>query len=286
VLSETCYDSICNNEEDCVYGKTDLPDCGGPCETCPSDEAPVVLNRINWALLFMLLMTLTFAAYIAKKSAPFFILFARKRKRKMYEQRLMLEAKVAESIFESLLKLESLLDTEDILKLITMFSSIVRRFFKSLLKLAYEFTYEELMAEIEAKQISPTFKSVLRKFFTRSTEIEFSGKAVTRLEMRAMISEFKQIVSFTSEHPFVEEDKKAELEKQMTKTDEMFTKIAQAEYSLRKGDINDAYFKYMAIVYDYKLLADKDRQRVNSFIARLYEEIKLAREKYDYEHQS
>ena len=41
----------------------------------------------------------------------------------------------------------------------------------------------------------------------------------------------------------------------------------------------------MAIVYDYKLLADKDRQRVNSFIARLYEEIKLAREKYDYEHQ-
>ncbi len=30
----TCYDGICNNNEDCTRGITDIPDCGGPCPPC------------------------------------------------------------------------------------------------------------------------------------------------------------------------------------------------------------------------------------------------------------
>ena len=101
-----------------------------------------------------------------------------------------------------------------------------------------------------------------------------------------MIAEFKQIVTHTSEEPLKEEkasvDKKGK-KKELTKLDKMFVKISEAETVLRRGDINAAYFKYMRVVHDYKLLSAKEKEKLHGFISRLYEEIKLAREKFEYE---
>jgi hypothetical protein len=281
--NETCYDNICNNGEDCTFGLTDIPDCGGSCDSCPAVEGPKKLTVFNWGLLLTFILLMSLAAYVVKKAYPALLVLAKKKKRKYYEQRLLLEAKISESIFESILKLEKILYSEDIAKLILLFSTIVRRYFKSLFKLKYEFTYEELINEIELQNISPTFKSVLKKFFIRSTEMEFSGKKVSREELRAMISELKQIVSLTSEEPLLAEEEIRKKEK-ATKLEMMFLKISEAESSLRKIDLNDAYFKYLRLVHDYKDFTGEERLKLHDFIARLYDEIKLAREKYDFEH--
>jgi hypothetical protein len=281
--NETCYDNLCNNLEDCTKGLTDIPDCGGECDSCPAVEKPKALSIINWGLIVTFILLMTLAAYVVRKAYPALLIFAKKKKRKYYEQRLLLEAKISESIFESILKLEKILYSEDIAKLILLFSTIVRRYFKSLFKLKYEFTYEELIDEIELQNISPTFKSVLKKFFIRSTEMEFSGKNVSREELMAMISELKQIVSLTSEEPLLAEEEIRKKEK-ASKLEMMFLKISQAESSLRRMDLNDAYFKYLRLVHDYKEFTGDERLKLHDFIARLYDETKLAREKYDYEH--
>ena len=143
---------------------------------------------------------------------------------------------------------------------------------------------EELETEIQARNINPTLKSVLKNFFERSIEVEFSGKSVTRQELEAMISEFKQIVSYTSAGPLmISEEIKRMKTKSITKVDLLFVKISEAETSLMRGDLNGAYFKYLRLVHDFNYLPENDRKRLHGFMARLYDEIKLAREKYEYE---
>ncbi len=278
----TCFDSICNNDEDCIRGLVDIPDCGGPCSPCSTIESPKPINLINWGLFSLLFVILLLSAYILKRIYPSLILIAKKKKKKYYEEKLLLETKISESIFESLLKLENMLDTEEIEKLILLFSAIVRRYFKSLLDMRYEFTYEELMNEIKTRNISSTFKTVLVNFFERSTEMEFSGKSVSKQEFMAMISEFKQILSFTSEQPLLEEEKQAAKTKKtgLNKLDNVFLKISEAEALLRKKDLNSAYLKYLNIVSDIKALSDKEKKRVEGFVSRVYDEINLAREEY------
>ena len=132
-------------------------------------------------------------------------------------------------------------------------------------------------------------KSVLKKFFDRSLELEFSGKSVSKQELRAMISEFKQIVVHTSEEPLKTDEKELEdkkgKKKELSLVDKMFVKITEAETILRRGDINGAYFKYMRVVHDFKLLSAKDKEKLHGFVSRLYEEVKLAREKFAYENE-
>jgi hypothetical protein len=280
---ESCYDGICNNDEDCTRGLTHIPDCGGPCEPCPTLETPAYVKAFNWALMVIVLLMIMFSLYLLKQSYPSMAAMVKKKKRRYYEQRLLLETKVSESLFESLTKIENLLSKEDIQKLILLFSIVVRKYFKSLFDLKYEFTYEELMNEIDSRKLSPTFKSVMKKFFERSIEMDFSGKTVSEQELRAMLSEFKQIVSFTSEEPLLEDKKAKTQTKPRNKVDALFANITEAESCLRRQDLNSAYFKYVAISHDFNSLSSEDKQKLHGFISRLYEEIKLAREKYEFE---
>jgi len=284
--NETCYDSICNNGEDCTFGWTELPDCGGSCDACPIFERPQIVQAINWALIVTVILLIVLAGYIIKQTYPNLKIIVQEKKKKFYEERLLLETKISESIYDSLIKLEERLNKESIEKLILLFSTTVRRYFKNLLGLKYEFTYDELIHEINSRDISPTMKSVLKKFFDRSLELEFSGKNVSKQELKAMISEFKQIVAHTSEEPLKTDEKEAtdkKGKKELTQVDKMFVKISEAETVLRRGDINSAYFKYMRVVHEYKLLPVKEKEKLHGFISRLYEEIKLAREKFAYE---
>ena len=82
------------------------------------------------------------------------------------------------------------------------------------------------------------------------------------------------------------DQEKKKSKKGLSKIDQMFVEIYEAEHSLRKGEINAAYFKYLRLIYDFKLLSKKEKEKLHGFLSRLYEEIKLAREKYDYEHSS
>jgi len=231
-------------------------------------------------LILMVMLT----AYLVTRSYPHIKQYVKRRKRKYYEERILLETRIIESIYDSLLRLERVLHTEDIQKLILMFSIIVRKYFKSLFNLKYEFTYEELMKELEAKKVNPTFKEVLTKFFNRSIEIEFSGKSVSVQELEAMIAEFKQILSYTSATPLIEQEVKKERKEHLSHTDMMFSKISEAESMLIKEDLNNAFYLYKKLVHEFKQIPEQDKTRVQEFLSRLYQEMRLARERYDYEH--
>ncbi len=281
--TESCFDGICNNGEDCTLGLTDIPDCGGPCDVCVEIERPQPQQNINWTYFIIVLIVLVigFSAY---KTYPYLKIAAKKRKKKMYEERLMLETKITESILDSLRKIEEMLaNGEDIEKIIVLFSALVRKYFKSLFDLGYEFTYQEIMNEINSKNISDTYKSVLRNFFERSLEVEFSGRSLSRSEMGAMISEFKQILSLTSREPLKTDDAQIK-NKSKNKIDRMFLQVASAESQLRHGELNKAYDIYVELRKDFEELKPKDKEKLHGFLSRLYEEIRLAREKYEYEH--
>ena len=278
--TETCYDNICNNNEDCVYGLTDIPDCGGPCDTCPEVEQPTIAERFNWIPYVLILMFAGLLAYILHRSYPNLMRTFKRRRRQLYEERLLLEAKISESIFDSLLKLEAALDSEAIEKLILLYSTIVRRYFKNLFDLGYEFTYDELITEIRKRTLNEMLQGVLIGFFNRSLELEFSGKSVSKPELKAMISEFKQLVSYTSHEPYLQEEKAKKQKEKLNKIDTMFMKISEAESLLRRQDLNGAYFIYRRLVADFKLLSESDKKKLHGFVARLYDEIRLARERW------
>jgi len=287
-LNGTCYDGICNNNEDCTKGDVTVPDCGGPCDPCPLLERPGINKAINWGLWALLLASILLVTYTLRNSYPYLLTLVKKRKTKMYEEKLLLETSITESILDSLKKVEELLKKGNIEKAVVMFSALARKYFKNLFNLEYEFTYEEIMEEINSKDISPVFKSVLQNFFERSIELEFSGKTVSKQEIGAMIAEFRHILSITSKKPIKTSEKETKgIEQQnLTKMDGMFMAISDAEYSLRKKDINTAYNIYMAILKKFNELEGKDQERLHGFVSRLYEELNLAREKYMFEHES
>jgi len=277
----TCYDSICNNNEDCTKGLTEIPDCGGPCGSCPLLEQPVVASTLRYGLLLMILLSILLVSYTVKKSYPYLMMYLKRRRKIIHEEKLFLTTKITESILDSLIKIQKLLDSEKIEKIIVMFSMLVRKYFKNLFDLGYEFTYEEITKEIDTRKISHTFKLVLKKFFERSMEIEFSGKSVTTPEMRAMISEFKAILSITCKDPLKTKEKLTVTgSKQMNIIGKLFNEISEAEYALRNKDLNTAHSIYLTIHSEFKLLDKEEKIRLHGFISRLYEEIKLARETY------
>ncbi|MFH2020755.1 MAG: hypothetical protein ABIJ34_05035 [archaeon] len=281
-IRESCYDGKCNNNEDCMYGLTDIPDCGGSCGVCPSLEQTLT-NAFNWGLWILVGLSVLLTTYTVNKTYPLFILFFKKRKKKIYEDRLLLETKITESLLDSLAKIEAMLDRdEDIQKIIILFSQLVRKYFKSIFEMKYEFTYEEMIKELNSRNISETYKKVLKYFFLRSTEMEYSGNSVQKDEVRSMISEFRTILSLSSKEPLHIEDKTGSHSKLLL-LDMMFLELSKAESALRSKKLNDAFANYLSLYEKYQKLKENDKLKVHGFLTRLYEEIRLAREEYDLE---
>ena len=101
--------------------------------------------------------------------------------------------------------------------------------------------------------------------------------------MTAMVSEFKHILSLTSKEPLKTNEKEIKAKLKSTKVDKMFINITNAESNLRKMELNKAFDIYLKLRKDFENLEFKDKQKLYDFISRLYEELKLAREKFDYE---
>ena len=269
--SETCYDEICNNNEDCTIGLNDYPDCGGPCEPCAFVEQPSDTNSFNWGLAAIALASLLLVTYAAKKAYPWLMLLIKKRRKKEYESRLMLQTKITESIFETLLKIESMIPTHDIDTLIIMLSTLIRRYFKNLFGIEYEFTYEELIIEIGSRDQTTAFKSVLKKFFDSSMDMEFSGKKVQKTMFKNLISEFKAILSITSIEPlnFPEIDANS--------LDKIYLEISKAEQALRHNNSNKAYNIYVNFHNNFNSMDKRIQKQIHSYLTILFEDIHFAR---------
>jgi hypothetical protein len=274
---ESCYDRICNNNEDCTKNLTTIPDCGGNCRECAASEKPLGERNLFWFWLLISLVILLLI-YSLKKSYTHLKKNVRKKQILEYERKLLLQTKITQSLLDDLEKVERMLLTEPIEKVIILFVTLIRRFFKELFSLKYEFTYEELKKEIESTKISQTFKKVLFRFFDRGLEIEYSGKNVSKEEMLAMISEFKAILGLTSEEP-VKSKEIVKDDKRISGTELIFALIRDAESSIMEGDLATALELYNNISAKFHGLNYEDKKKIHSFIVRLYEEIKAAKEK-------
>ncbi|MBA3064199.1 hypothetical protein FP803_02055, partial [Candidatus Woesearchaeota archaeon] len=144
-----CSDGIKNCHHDLCEEKVD---CGGPCPACKEIEIPAVVKKAIWPTILLIILLILaiifviikyhkyyqpFIAKILMKFVPFIVLF-KKRKKQLPE-----ELKERESILLRLDKLEKSIDKKSIEELSRDFVRIVRDFLSDLLKIEYEFTYEE-----------------------------------------------------------------------------------------------------------------------------------------------
>ncbi len=287
----SCFDGIKNCHGGLCEEKTD---CGGPCPTCKEIEIPAVVKRAIWPtilLIILLILAITFVIikyhryyqpFIAKilmKFIPFIVLF-KKKKKEVPE-----ELKEKESILLRLDKLEKSIDKKAIDELSKEFVRIVRDFLSNLLKIEYEFTYEEFCKEIEKHKISTPLRIMLITFFKKISEISYKGYKIEKPELREMIKEARIIIKLGSEEYLEGKTEKEGLNKTKLKKKqnikkksklmlEIYKDLIKAKKSIRKSDIDSAKLAYIRIKELYEELPVKDKKYIYKKIVWLYNKIK------------
>ncbi len=261
-------------------------DCGGPCPPCPGIEVPGYLQERNRKLtliiiiiivsMSILLIIYRFTNEQIKKFFARAIFYAASRKKREKEQEL-LALSFADKIIHKLNKLESKLPRKySTHALSAEFSRIVREYFKDILNLEYEFTYDELLREIKKKNVNPEIESLLVEFFNRATKIEFAGHKLRRRELQSLINEAKEIVHLTSK----EEEKKKlrliQIPKEIKDVDKVFVAITNIEKLLSRNNVKMAMRLYLKTLDAYNDLEEKDKDIIYPVLKRLYKELKMA----------
>ena len=287
----SCFDGIKNCHHGSCEEKTD---CGGPCPACKKIEIPHVVKKAIWPTILLIILLILaimfviikyhkyyqpFIAKILMKFVPFIVLF-KKKKKEVPE-----ELKERESILLRLDKLEKSIDKKDIDELSKEFVRIIRDFLSDLLKIEYEFTYEEFCKEIEKHKISTPLRIMLITFFKKISEISYKGYKMEKPELREMVKEARIIVKLGSEEYLEgkaekEEPKKTKLkEKQKIKKEsklmlEIYKDLIKAKKSIKESDIDSAKLAYIRIKEIYEELPVNEKRKIYKKIVWLYNKIK------------
>jgi hypothetical protein len=292
-------DGKCPNKDCCKNGFEDTNlgeggvDCGGLCNaTCVikiTEEKPQVIERQrNMAVLtFSFLLVLVFLLAFFKITHPFVSKYITKlmwrmstlQKRKKFAVKKAYNARL--ELLESLANIESRLLTDKTSDLTTKFFNSIRKFFKDLFHLDYEYSYEELMNELSQEQMEHTTKMILASFFKKVSELNFSGGDVSVLELESLIEEARSIIDLTTEKTAEEkstEQKSNQIKQLLLKAeglDKIFSLIAKAQQSLLYHGSENAKQSYLRIIDEYNKLPLIKKEKVYESIKRLYDEIKL-----------
>ena len=279
---KNCHDGLCEEGID----------CGGPCPACKEVEIPAVVKKAIWPTILLLGMLVSaiilvivrfhkyYQPFIAKLLMKFMPLIALFKKKIVPE-----ELKERESILSRLDKLEKSIDKKSIEELSRDLVRIVRDFLSDLLKIEYEFTYEEFCKEIEKHKISIPLRIILITFFKKISEISYKGYKITKPELRELINEAKIIIKLGSEEYLegkTEEEefkKKGLKEKQKIKKEsklmlEIYKDLIKAKRSIKESDIDSAKLAYIRIKELYEELPVKDKGKIYKKIVWLYSNIK------------
>ena len=73
------------------------------------------------------------------------------------------------------------------------FFHIVKLFFAELLKIRYEFTFEELNKELERKRIDKNLKEQITFFLKKLSVVEYSNKTLSEQELKKLLSDFLKL---------------------------------------------------------------------------------------------
>ena len=220
--------------------------------------------------------------FIAKILMKFMLLIALFKKKKKIMPG---ELKARESILLRLDKLEKGIDKKSIEELSRDLVRIIRDFLSGLLKIDYEFTYEEFCKEIEKHKISTPLRIMLVTFFKKISEISYKGYKMKKQELKELIKETKIIVKLGSEEYLEgktekEEPKEKELKKKQKIKKEsklilgIYKDLIKAKKSIRESDIDSAKLAYIRTKELYEELPVKEKRKIYKKIAWLYDKIK------------
>jgi hypothetical protein len=283
----SCFDGIKNQGETGV-------DCGDPCEPCKEIEVPIYLKERNnflttilissILLLAILLILYKFAhQHIKKFLAKLNWLMAGKKKRK--KEKLLLEVSASKSILDELDKLERRIKKDNVQDLSSEFSKIIKKYFKDLFKVGYEFTNEELIKEMKLKKLEPELEKILIELFTKSSEIEYARYNISKTELQTLIDEAREIVNLTSledknkENKQKEEINLEEKDPKLNEVEKMLVSVSNSQKLLQNNKTQESMKLYMDLLDSYNKLPEKDKSTMYPHLSRLYGEIKLASKK-------
>jgi len=287
----SCSDGIKN----CHHGLCEEKvDCGGPCPACKEIEIPAVVKKAIWPTILLIILLILaiifvivryhkyyqpFIARILIKFMPLIALF--KKKKKIVPE----ELRVRESILLRLDKLEKNIDKRSVEELSKEFVRIIRDFLSDLLKINYEFTYEEFCKEIEKHKISMPLRIMLVTFFKKVSEIGYKGYKMKKPELKELINEARIIVKLGSEEYLEGKTEKEEFKKKESKEKqkikkesklmlEIYKDLIKAKKSIRESDIDSAKLAYIRIKELYEELPVKDKRKIYKKIVWLYNKIR------------
>ncbi len=261
-------------------------DCGGPCESCSEIEVPGYFqdrNRLLTLIMVILILLLSIFIitykytheYIKKLLAKLGIYFASRKAR--YEEERLLSLSFADKIIEKLDKLERQLPSKKTTKELSVeFSKIVREYFRDILSLEYEFTYEELLAELQKKRLDPMLEKILIPFFKKAIQSEYGGVNLRRRELHSLIDEAKEIVHLTSQEKPKEKINLEKIPKNKLEIDKVYIAVSNIEKLLEFDEVKKATKLYIKTLDAYNNLPEREKDAVYPHLTRLYSEMKLA----------
>ncbi|MFH1511656.1 MAG: Ig-like domain-containing protein [Candidatus Woesearchaeota archaeon] len=285
----TCYDRLQNQGESGI-------DCGGPCDTCPGEEKPaseekpaviiekdIVVQRLQEGLMGVwivasLALLMVLSAVLVLVRPYLFSVYCRYHKRREQAQVLVMteqdEAMLRDQVLVRLDKFGSAIPKVGVSQSSKELASISRQFFKFLLKVDYEFTYEELNREITSRKLDQNLKGIISSFFRRVGEIEYASYEVSKQELQSLADELREIIVLTTNISIP-----APAAKSTEESGDIYAMISEGLSALRSKDIDAATAKYNIILQRYKQMPDSDKKNIYIAVRRLLDEINLAKKR-------
>ncbi|MBI5388868.1 hypothetical protein HZB01_00645 [Candidatus Woesearchaeota archaeon] len=196
----TCYDGMRNQGEDEV-------DCGGPCKSCsvasPELQIEQPSGTFNFAWLFWLILLLILGVLLAVGGRAVVRTLKSRKTRKVVQHQ---EPEASEAYTHSMAgdhyhdysekirHLERDIHTRTPTTLLKELNAIILGYFRDAFNLSYEPSYNELVQETDKQPFKHATKTNLKSYFERLSEIEFSTKEVTPIDVKMYTKELKELM--------------------------------------------------------------------------------------------
>ncbi|MBW2971038.1 hypothetical protein KY320_02660, partial [Candidatus Woesearchaeota archaeon] len=272
----TCFDGIKN----CHHGECEEEvDCGGPCAECTLEEMPSyipLLFAILWiSVLVFMLFFIVYVLFGRQIRATILKIQAALRRMRAPPEIEVTIIELKEEILGKLQLLETKLATsrpDDVLK---QLNTLMRDYFKIVLKIEYEFTWEELLKEINKQKIPTLLKTNLRNFIRKLIALQYGKSQTEKNNVMKLVKEARQIVELLAVNLPKEEvliTRKADAEHKSKLP--MFYKLSMAATKhLADSDHKQAADAFNQALKIFNTMSKKEKGAARDKITKLREEI-------------
>lgn len=195
---------------------------------------------------------------------------------------------VYERIIAEIGELFTKLPHEDLKHSRVLLFQIVRSFFADFLNVKYQFTYEELVSEIEKRNIKTDTKTAIREFLVKIPDMEYSTDELDIKVLEALLRQFGDLIlllkiEFLEKAPEVLEQKPTETIREKLKwvmgstVVENFEKIKilieKLDKSIIEGNLMKSRMLYEETTKIFDKLPQEHKKAIYPKLIQLYERV-------------